>query len=59
MPAYPEGEIERMEKHVRTGRPLGEQAFVKALQRRTGRVLVPGKPGPHKGLGRVRRKRKR
>ena len=52
-------EIERMQKHVRTGRPLGEHAFVKALQRRTGRVLVPGQPGPHEGLGRVRRRRRR
>ena len=39
--------------------PEEEHAFVKALEHRTWRVLVPGTPGPHKGLGRVRRRRRR
>ena len=28
------------------GRPLGDAAFLKALERRTGRILRPGKRGP-------------
>ncbi len=32
--------------HERTGRPLGGEAFVASLERRLGRVLQKGKPGP-------------
>ena len=49
-------EIERMERHLRTGRPLCEAAFTKALERRLGRVLLPRPPGPPKGWKRKRRK---
>ncbi len=34
------------EAHERTGRPLGEEAFVKKVCRILGRDLVPKKPGP-------------
>ena len=36
----------RIERHGRTGRPLGSDAFVDALGRQLGRVLVAAKPGP-------------
>ncbi|MCH8979243.1 MAG: hypothetical protein IH945_08375, partial [Armatimonadetes bacterium] len=35
-----------MEKHLRTGRPLGDEGFVKELERHLGRILLPRKPGP-------------
>ena len=35
-----------IEAHIRTGRPLGSEAFVGALETRTGRVLKRRKPGP-------------
>ena len=35
-----------IEAHERTGRPWGGEAFVKDLERRTGRRLAPQKPGP-------------
>jgi putative transposase len=31
--------------HENTGRPLGEEGFVRRLERRLGRKLLPGKPG--------------
>ncbi|MFQ5346516.1 MAG: transposase [Rhodothalassiaceae bacterium] len=36
----------RLERHVRTGRPMGSEAFVRALEVRTGRRLRRRKPGP-------------
>jgi len=39
-------EIHRIEAHGRTGRPLGDEAFVETLERRLGRVLARGQPGP-------------
>ena len=38
--------IERLRRNERTGRPLGEEAFVKEVERQTGRVLRRMKPGP-------------
>ena len=35
--------------HRLTGRPLGGDGFVAELERRLGRVLGPGKPGPKPG----------
>ena len=35
-----------IEAHVRTGRPLGDAAFVARLERETGRTLARQKPGP-------------
>ncbi len=34
-----------LRKHTRTGRPLGNQAFIEAAERLTGRVLKPARPG--------------
>jgi putative transposase len=39
-------EIQRIEQHGRTGRPLGTGTFVADVEQRVGRTLVPGKPGP-------------
>ena len=33
-------------RHARTGRPLGEQGFVKQIERKLGRTLAPRKRGP-------------
>ncbi|MFC1601638.1 transposase [Candidatus Sumerlaeota bacterium] len=37
---------ERLRRHERTGRPLGDASFVRRLSRRLGRDLVPRPPGP-------------
>jgi putative transposase len=39
-------EIERLRRHARTGRPLGDENFLKTVERKTGRDLRPKKPGP-------------
>ncbi len=41
-------EIEKVrafERHARTGRPLGDLRFLRRVERKTGRKVVPGKPG--------------
>lgn len=35
-----------IERHLSTGRPLGDRVFVRALEQRVGRALGKGKPGP-------------
>jgi len=41
-----------MRLHESTGRPLGSESFVKALEALIGRPLLPGKPGrPKKKRG--------
>jgi len=40
-----EAEMEAIRRHGRTGRPLGDLDFVKRLQKRLRRRLVPRKPG--------------
>ena len=42
-------EVHRMERHERTGRPLGDTRFVRRLETRLGRVLQRQKPGPKPG----------
>jgi putative transposase len=42
-------EIEALQKHERTGRPLGSREFVEDLEERLGRTLLPQKPGPKPG----------
>ena len=37
---------EQFHRHTRTGRPLGSDAFIDALETRLGRVLRAQKPGP-------------
>ena len=41
-----EGVEERIQKHTRTGRPLGSECFVEVLEELTERTLRPQKPGP-------------
>jgi putative transposase len=37
---------ELLQKHERTGRPLGDALFIEHLEQTTGRILHPQKPGP-------------
>jgi putative transposase len=41
-----EEELDVLHLHERTGRPLGDEGFIAALEQRLGRVLLPQKPGP-------------
>lgn len=43
-----EQDKKRFRKHGRTGRPLGQEGFIKELERITGRILKPKKPGRKK-----------
>ena len=38
-------DLERLRRHGRTGRPLGDEAFVASLEKRLGRRLVPAQGG--------------
>ncbi len=38
-------DVERLRRRLRTGRPLGDSRFVRRLERRLGRRLLPGAPG--------------
>ncbi|MEO0410411.1 MAG: transposase [Pseudomonadota bacterium] len=40
-----EAMAKRLEMHLRTGRPLGSDAFIGALEKRLGKTVSPGKPG--------------
>jgi len=47
-----EATLERLRRHGRTGRPLGAVSFLRRLERRLDRRLVPGTPGrPRKDEG--------
>ena len=41
-----EAELVRLRRHARTGRPLGNEAFVHRLEEALGRLLRKRKPGP-------------
>jgi len=41
-------EIELLRRHERTGRPLGEESFIKKVESLLNRRLMPRKPGPQK-----------
>ena len=43
--ARPEGEVEEVRKHARTGRPLGDEVFLDRLDGLVERVLKPKKAG--------------
>ena len=43
--AFSNEELEDIRKHTRTGRPLGNSAFVEGLEHKLGRKLKPQKPG--------------
>ena len=42
----PASVLKRFRKHGRTGRPVGNDAFIQTLERKTGRSLSKRKPGP-------------
>lgn len=44
--ALAEDELATIRHHERTGRPLGDEDFVRRLEAETGRDLHPKKPGP-------------
>ena len=44
-----EEEIERIRRHERTGRPMGNDGFVGKLEEASGRSLQRGKPGRKRG----------
>jgi len=49
-PALTKENAELLRRHERTGRPLGNEAFVERLEIKLGRNLRPQKPGrPKKG----------
>lgn len=39
---------ERIDLSARTGRPLGDDAFIHVMEQETGRTLAPKRPGPRK-----------
>jgi putative transposase len=41
-----ESEIAIFRKHKRTGRPIGDEAFIERLEQLLDRRLKPRKPGP-------------
>ena len=44
--AEEEGDVERVRRHLRTRRPLGDPAFIARLETPLDRRLHPLKPGP-------------
>jgi putative transposase len=42
----PDGQTEELGQHEQTGRPLGDERFLRKLEKRTARVRCPRKPGP-------------
>ena len=40
--------LDELRKHLRTGRPLGDKAFLTKIEKITGRTLIKVKPGPKK-----------
>jgi putative transposase len=45
----PEDEVKALRRHERSGRPLGRESFVAALEGTLGRTLRRGRPGPKRG----------
>jgi len=43
-----EEEIQALRRHERSGRPLGREHFVQAVERKLGRTLRRGRPGPRR-----------
>ena len=44
-----EEEVKDLRRQERSGRPLGRESFVEALEAKLGRTLRRGKPGPKRG----------
>ena len=40
-----EQDIKLFKRHARAGRPLGKEGFIENLEKITGRILKPRKPG--------------
>ena len=53
-----EEEHEAIRRHENTGRPLGDEKFIRKLEKITGRILRRKKPGPKKGTKRKKSKKK-
>ena len=45
----PEEEVSLIRKHARTGRPLGNEGFIRRLEQITGRTLLIQRPGRKPG----------
>jgi putative transposase len=45
----PEDEVKELRRHEGSGRPLGREPFVAAVEGQLGRTLRRGKPGPKRG----------
>jgi len=43
-----EQDVMLFKKHARVGRPLGQEGFTEKLEKTTGRILKPQKPGRNK-----------
>lgn len=43
-----ESDVKLFKKHARVGRPLGQEGFIEKLEKVTGRILRPQKPGRKK-----------
>jgi len=41
-------ELKLLQRHERSGRPLGNEGFIQQMEQSLGRILRPGKPGPRK-----------
>ena len=48
MEGIEEQESQRIRKHERTGRPLGDESFINRIENAANRVLRKQKPGPKK-----------
>jgi putative transposase len=44
-----EDEVKELRRHERSGRPVGREPFIEAVERTLGRTLQRGKPGPKRG----------
>jgi putative transposase len=49
--AITEEEMQEFRRHARSGRPLGREQFIQAVERTLGRTFRRGKPGPRGGGG--------
>ena len=45
-----EQDMKLFQKHTSVGRPLGREGFVERLEKLTGRILRPQKPGKKAGI---------
>jgi len=45
-----EDEQESIRRHAKTGRPMGSEVFISALERLTNRQLLRARPGPKKAI---------